>query len=448
MSLISSDRVRAVVGLGVSGISCARFLSQENIDFYIVDSRNEPPGLEEAKSFCPHDRIFLGNLDILLTLPVTELYVSPGIPLSHPVLKQLSDKGVLMRGDIDLFCDYANAPIVAITGSNAKSTVTTLVADMLNVSGYNAVAGGNLGATALDLLSTSVDYYVLELSSFQLETTHSLSAAVATVLNVSEDHMDRYDSLYDYQKVKQRIYRRCRAAVCNKQDILTVPLLPDNTPVNAFTIGAPDLREFGLLPDGKEQWLCYGVERLINTSSIKLKGKHNYANILAALAILKMLDVPFKKDVITSYLSEFEGLPHRCQTVKQVKGAVYINDSKGTNVGATIAALDGFGSAKPNIHLILGGDGKGADFSPLVKPVSQYVKNVYLFGADAGTLEFILGAEVTCHRHENLDSIIMAVSSYAQVGDIVLFSPACASLDMYSNYKERGEHFIRLVRSL
>jgi UDP-N-acetylmuramoylalanine--D-glutamate ligase len=319
---------------------------------------------------------------------------------------------------------------------------------MLSVSGYKAVAGGNLGAPALDLLSDSVDYYVLELSSFQLETTNSLSAAVATVLNVSEDHMDRYDSLHEYQKVKQRIYRKCRAAVCNKQDILTVPLLPDKTPVNAFTTGTPDLNEFGLLSDGKDKWLCHGVKRLIHTSSIKLKGRHNYANILAALAMLKMLDVPFKKDVITSYLSEFSGLPHRCQTVRQVKGAIYINDSKGTNVGATIAALEGFGTSKPNIHLILGGDGKGADFSPLVRPVSKYVKNVYLFGADADSLEFILGSEVTCHRHDNLDSIVKAVSSYAQVGDIVLFSPACASFDMYRSYVHRGEHFMSLVSSL
>ncbi|WP_191603126.1 UDP-N-acetylmuramoyl-L-alanine--D-glutamate ligase [Marinomonas algicola] len=448
MSLISSDRVRAVVGLGVSGISCARFLSQQNMDFYIVDSREQPPSLEEAKLLCSNDKIFLGGLDALLTLPVTELYVSPGIPLNHPILKQLAEQGVLMRGDVDLFCEYANAPIVAITGSNAKSTVTTMVSDMLNVSGYKSVAGGNLGPGALELLSDAVDYYVLELSSFQLETIHSLSAAVATVLNVSEDHMDRYDSLHEYQKVKQRIYRKCRAAVCNKQDILTVPLLPDKTPVNAFTTGTPDLKEFGLLADGGDQWLCYGVERLIHSSSIRLKGKHNYANILAALAILKMLNVPFKKEAITSYLSEFSGLPHRCQTVRQVKGATYINDSKGTNVGATIAAIEGFGSNKPNIHLILGGDGKGADFSPLVKPVSKYVKNAYLFGADADSLEFILGSEVTCHRFENLESIIKAVSTWAQVGDIVLFSPACASFDMYSSYVNRGEHFIDLVSAL
>ncbi|MFT2109842.1 UDP-N-acetylmuramoyl-L-alanine--D-glutamate ligase [Marinomonas sp. 2405UD68-3] len=448
MSVISSDRVRAVVGLGVSGVSCARFLASQNIDFYVIDSREQPPGIDEVQQLCPAEKIFLGNLDVLLTIPVTELYVSPGIPLSHPILKQLSKSGVLMRGDIDLFCDYVDAPIVAITGSNAKSTVTTMVSDMLNVSGYQAVSGGNLGSAALDLLSEPVDYYVLELSSFQLETTRSLKAAVATVLNVSEDHMDRYDSLYDYQRVKQRVYKYCRAAVCNKQDILTVPLLPERTPVSAFTTGIPDLKEFGLLPDGKDLWLCRGVERLINTSSIKLKGKHNYSNILAALAILEMLNVPFKKDVITQYLSEFGGLPHRCQTVRKIKGVTYVNDSKGTNVGATIAALEGLGMNKPNIHLILGGDGKGADFSPLIKPVNQYVKHAYLFGADADSLEFVLGAGVSCHRHDDLDSIVNAVYSFAQVGDIVLFSPACASFDMYQGYTHRGDHFISLVRAL
>ncbi len=448
MSVISSDRVRAVVGLGVSGVSCARFLASQNIDFYVIDSREQPPGLEEIKKICPQNKIFLGDLDVLLTLPVTELYVSPGIPLSLPVLSQLSAKGVLMRGDVDLFCDYANAPIVAITGSNAKSTVTTLVTDMLVVSGYKAVAGGNLGAAALDLLSDSVDYYVLELSSFQLETISSLKAAVATVLNVSEDHMDRYDSLYDYQRVKQRIYKHCRAAVCNKQDILTVPLLPERTPVSTFTTGIPDLKEFGLLSDGDDQWLCRGVERLINSSSIKLKGKHNYSNILAALSILEMLNVPFKLEAITQYLSEFEGLPHRCQTIRKIKGVTYVNDSKGTNVGATIAALEGLGAKEPNIHLILGGDGKGADFSPLISPVNQFVKHAYLFGADADSLEFVLGAGVSCHRHEDLASIVNAVHSFAQVGDIVLFSPACASFDMYEGYVHRGEHFMHLVRAL
>ena len=448
MSVILSDRVRAVVGLGLSGVSCARFLAQQGIDFHVVDSRETPPGLDEIESICAAKNIHLGSLDHLLALPVNELYVSPGIPLSHPVLQKLAAEGVLMRGDVDLFCDYAQAPIIAITGSNAKSTVTTLVADMLITLGYNACAGGNLGRPALDLLTPTADYYVLELSSFQLETTHALRADVACVLNVSEDHMDRYDTLHDYQRVKQRIYRGCKAAVCNKQDSLTVPLLPESTPIRAFSVASPDLKEFGLAAAEHGYWLCRGVERLLHSAHIKLQGKHNYANILASLAMLELLGVDFRSEAIHGYLADFSGLPHRCEFVRNVNGVTYINDSKGTNVGATIAALEGFGSAKGNIHLIAGGDGKGADFSPLIKPVKRYVKHVYVFGKDATSLEMVLGGEVSCHPFSVLEEIVTRVHELAQVGDIVLFSPACASLDMYQNYVERGNHFTRLVTSL
>ena len=247
MSLIGSDRIRAVVGLGATGLSCARFLASKGLDFYVVDSRNEPPGLEEVKAYCPADRIMVGDLEVLENLGVTELFVSPGISLKTPVLKRLAEKGVAMRGDIDLFCDYANAPFVAITGSNAKSTVTTLLALLLQAMGKNAIAGGNLGLPALDLLADDKDYYVLELSSFQLETTHALKADVACLLNVSEDHMDRYDDLYQYQRAKQRVYRGCKAAVCNKQDILTAPLLAEGVPVRAFTTKSPDISAFRII---------------------------------------------------------------------------------------------------------------------------------------------------------------------------------------------------------
>lgn len=449
MSLIGSDRVKAVVGLGATGLSCVRFLASKGMDFYVVDSRDNPPGLQEAKKYCPESRIFTGDLSVLETLGLTELFVSPGIALSTPVLARMAQNGVTMRGDIDLFCDYANAPFVAITGSNAKSTVTTLVALLLQASGKKTKAGGNLGLPALDLLSPDTDFYVLELSSFQLETTHALQADLACLLNVSEDHMDRYKDLYEYQRVKQKVYRGCKAAVCNKQDILTAPLLPEGVPVRAFTTKSPDLKEYGMLKDGDGSWLCRGVERLYHTSDIALKGAHNHANVLAALAMLELLGVAVKSAAVAKVLKEFGGLAHRCETIRTHQDVTYINDSKGTNVGATLAALQGLGvPGKKNMRLIAGGEGKGADFRALAKPIKDLVQAVYLFGKDAEIIASALSAETTIKRYATLDDIVACVEQDSEAGDIVLFSPACASLDMYKNYEARGDHFTSLVKGL
>jgi UDP-N-acetylmuramoylalanine--D-glutamate ligase len=449
MSLIGSDRVRAVVGLGATGLSCVRFLASKGLEFFVVDSRDNPPGLDQAKLLCPNEKIFTGDLSVLETLGVTELYVSPGVALRTPVLARLAERGVAMRGDIDLFCDYVDAPFVAITGSNAKSTVTTLVASLLQACGKNAKAGGNLGPAALDLLSPETDFYILELSSFQLETTNALQADLACLLNVSEDHMDRYDSFYEYQRVKQKVYRGCKAAVCNKQDILTAPLLAEGVPVRSFTTKSPDLKEFGMLTDDDGAWLCRGVERLYHTSQIALKGSHNYANILASLAILELLGIDILSDGVGKVLSDFGGLSHRCETVRNYRGAAFINDSKGTNVGATLAALQGLGSvSNKNILLISGGEGKGADFSDLIKPVSNFVRIVYLFGKDADRIAETLPGDTEIKHFDTLDQIVMSAANEVKEGDIVLFSPACASLDMYKNYELRGEHFVSLVSAL
>lgn len=447
MSLIGSDRSRAVVGLGVTGLSVARFLAKHHIAFYVVDSRDNPPSLDEIKTLCPAERIFLGDLEVLAELPVSELYVSPGIPLYTPVLKTLATQGVAMRGDIDLFCEYANAPIVAITGSNAKSTVTTLVGGLLKAVGKKAEIGGNIGLPALDILADNVDYYVLELSSFQLETTSALSAEVACVLNVSEDHMDRYDSLQSYQQTKQKIYRLCKNALYNKQDILTAPLLPPGTPNSVFTTAAPDLKEFGLIEDGHGFWMSHGVERLYFSDNVALKGKHNLANGLAALAMMHLLGEPVNDARIAAYLANFNGLAHRCELVAEINGVTYINDSKGTNVGATIAALEGFGRGH-NIHLILGGDGKGADFSPLTKVAKTFAKQVYLFGQDAQKIHLSMPDEIDTSIYATLDEIMPVLRQRVEKGDVVLFSPACASLDQYANFNVRGEHFIELVNTL
>lgn len=449
MSLISSDRVRAVVGLGVSGVSTANFLAKQGLDFFVVDSRENPPGLEQVKTICPEDRIYTGSLDALKELGVTELFVSPGIALSTPILKELAAQGVQMRGDIDLFRDYVKAPFVAITGSNAKSTVTTLLNELLLALGKKSVAGGNLGRPALDLLDDQADIYVLELSSFQLETTHHLQADVACLLNVSEDHMDRYDDLYSYQRAKQRIYRGCKAAVCNKQDILTAPLLAQNTPVRAFTKGMPDLKEFGLIKDDEGAWLCHGVKRLLNTQQVRLKGEHNYANVLACLAMLDVMGLPVDAPEVFAVLEQYAGLPHRCETVRELNDVVFINDSKGTNVGATMAALEGLGDSKTkSIHLLLGGVGKGADFSPLAPVIEKYVKQVYVFGKDADQIIDIIPTDTPCSRYQDLSEVIGSVKNNVKAGDIVLFSPACASFDQYKSFEHRGMHFQELVNLL
>ncbi|CUB05880.1 UDP-N-acetylmuramoyl-L-alanine--D-glutamate ligase [Marinomonas fungiae] len=449
MSLISSDRVRAVVGLGVSGVSTAKFLAKQGLDFYVVDSRENPPGLDQVKQFCPAERIFTGGLEHLKNLAVTELFVSPGIALATPILQELAQAGVQMRGDIDLFCDYANAPVIAITGSNAKSTVTTLVNELLLGLGKRSVAGGNLGLPALDCIADDIDFYVLELSSFQLETTHALKADVACLLNVTEDHMDRYDDLYSYQRAKQRIYRGCKAAVCNKQDILTAPLLAQNTPVRAFTKSSPDLKEFGLLKDPDGVWLSKGVKRLFNTEDIKLKGEHNYANVLACLAILDVLELPIEAPEVAQVLATFAGLPHRCETVRELDGVAFINDSKGTNVGATLAALEGLGNKhEKTIHLLVGGVGKGADFSPLAPALAKFVKHLYVFGKDASKIVDIVPEGTSYSEHVELADVMGAVKTQVKQGDIVLFSPACASFDQYKNFEARGDHFVELVNKL
>ena len=447
MALIGSDRVRAVVGLGISGISCAKFLAAKGLEFFVIDSRESPPGLDEVKLIVPEERIFTGSLDELLVLPVTELFVSPGVALAEPVLQTLAKQGVLMRGDIDLFCEHAAAPLIAITGSNAKSTVTTMVADMLTALGKRVQVGGNLGRPALDLIGYQPDYYVLEISSFQLETTQVLNAEVACILNVSEDHMDRYDSLYDYQRVKQKVYRNCKSAVCNKQDILTAPLLPVETPVGVFTTGLADLKEFGLVED-EGYWLCHGVKRLHHSSQIKLRGKHNYANFLASFAMLHLLGLDIEDTAIANYLLEFNGLPHRCEFVSEYEGVTFINDSKGTNVGATLAALEGLGTRQKNIHLLLGGQGKGADFSPLLIGLNKFVKNAYLFGEDANLIASALVNFDHQSSYKNLDQALLSCLDEVESGDIVLFSPACASFDQFKSYVARGEYFTSLVKAL
>ena len=371
--------------------------------------------------------------------------------------------GVEILGDIDLFCmavDAFDAPIVAITGSNAKSTVTTLVGEMAKAAGIDAGVGGNLGTPVLDLLEGGEKaLYVLELSSFQLETTDKLRAAAATVLNVSPDHMDRYPTISDYHAAKQRVYRGCKVAVYNFDDHLTLPLVPDGTPQVAFRLGRPDLKQFGLLQHEGALWLAKGPQPLLATGEMKLKGSHNHANALAALALGEAVGLPMLAMLQT--LRSFGGLEHRCQWIRDLDGVSYYNDSKGTNVGATLAAIEGLGPELANegggkIVLIAGGDGKGAEFDALATPMQQWGRAAILIGRDREAIAQALAASVDSSvdspvdfaREDTLEAAVLRAQKLAQPGDLVLLSPACASFDMFKGFEHRGDCFVAAVEQL
>jgi UDP-N-acetylmuramoylalanine--D-glutamate ligase len=388
-----------------------------------------------------------GELDVEFLCRADELYVSPGLALATPALQAAAARGVKLSGDIDLFARNAKAPIVAISGSNAKSTVTTLVGEMAAAAGKRVAVGGNLGTPALDLLSDDVELYVMELSSFQLETTHDLGAEVATVLNVSEDHMDRYSGLPAYHLAKHRIFRGARQVVVNRQDALSRPLMGEGLPCWTFGLSKPDFKAFGIREENGEKYLAFEFQNLMPVRELKIRGAHNQSNALAALALGHAVGLPF--DAMLASLRSFGGLEHRCQWVRDLDGVSYYNDSKATNVGAALAAIEGLGAdLEGKLVLIAGGDGKGADFKDLKGPVAEHCRAVVLMGRDADLIAAALGDAVPQVRATSLDDAIAHCKALAQPGDAVLLSPACASFDMFKNYEERGLLFARAVEAL
>lgn len=447
MSLIASDHFRIVVGLGKSGMSLVRFLANRGVAFAVADTRENPPELATLHRDYPQVEVRCGALDVEFLCRADELYVSPGLAVATPALQAAAARGVKLSGDIDLFARHAKAPIVAITGSNAKSTVTTLVGDMAVAAGKRVAVGGNLGTPALDLLDDSVELYVVELSSFQLETTEHLGAEVATVLNVSEDHMDRYSGLPAYHLAKHRIFRGARQVVVNRDDALSRPLVADDVPRWTFGLGTPDFHGFGLRDEQGEKWLAFQFEALMPVRDLKVRGAHNHANALAALALGHAVGLP--QGAMLDALRRFEGLEHRCQWVRERNGVSYYNDSKATNVGAALAAIEGLGAdIEGKLVLIAGGDGKGADFAPLAAPVARFCRAVVLLGRDAERLARAVGEAVPLIRVGSLDEAVQQAAQSAQDGDAVLLSPACASLDMFRNFEERGRLFAAAVGGL
>lgn len=444
------EQQKVVVGLGQTGQACARFLKEQGYDVTVVDSRAVPPNFDALKQDFPDIEFCLGGLDQATLCNAGEIVVSPGVSLHEPALQSALDAGVSIIGDIELFRRYVSEPVIAITGSNAKSTVTTLVGDMLRDAGYDAIVAGNIGVPVMDLLNAkrSADMYVLELSSFQLETTSNLKAQVATILNISADHMDRYDSLDSYVEAKQRIYMGAENVVHLCSDPLTAPrdALPDGGNIFQFTSAEPAHQQFGLRIIDGEQWLAFEEVLILPTAALKIKGKHNYLNALAALALGYCVGLTFEQMAKT--LRGFSGLPHRCQHVAEHNKVDFYNDSKGTNVGATLAAIEGIGpEIEGQIVLLAGGNGKGADFKELAPAVSKYVRHIVLIGRDAKKMARDLDGATVISFASSMSEAVTQCIEYASEGDSVLLSPACASFDMFNGFEDRGDKFVAEVAS-
>ncbi len=438
-----------IVGLGASGASALRYLVREGADVVVTDSRAKPPGIDALRTQFPQVQFCLGAFSAPSSLAqFHEAIISPGVSLDEPFVCQLADEGVSLIGDVELFvravqelskgdskCGSAKPAIVAITGSNGKSTVTTLVGDMARAAGRKVAVGGNLGATALDLLSDDVDLYVLELSSFQLETTHSMRCTAAAYLNLSEDHLDRHGDMANYGRIKSRIYAFAGTAVFNRDDGATQQGIDRASTRISFGLHA-DAAAYCLRHIGDEVWLCKGDEGVCPRSVLKLPGQHNLVNALAALALAEAVGID--REACVQALSAFTGLPHRCEFVAQRKGVTWLNDSKGTNVGSSLAALNGLDG---QIVWLGGGQGKGQDFRPLRAPLARKGRAALLFGEDASAIEHALLGAVPIFRRQNMLEALSTAQTLAREGDTVLLSPACASLDQFSNYIERGETF-------
>ncbi|MFG1173763.1 UDP-N-acetylmuramoyl-L-alanine--D-glutamate ligase [Erwiniaceae bacterium CAU 1747] len=427
-----------IIGLGLTGLSCVDFFLARGVTPRVMDTRVVPPGLEKLPAAVER---WLGSLNDSWLLDADLIVASPGMALAHPSLMAAAEAGVEIVGDIELFCREAQAPIVAITGSNGKSTVTTLVGEMAQAAGWQVGVGGNIGLPALMLLEKPAQLYVLELSSFQLETTCSLHAAAATILNVTEDHMDRYPlGMQQYRAAKLRIYENATVCVVNADDAMTMPVRGADARCVSFGV---DVGDYHLNRQQGSIWLRVKGEKVLNTAEMNLTGQHNYTNALAALALADAVGLP--RATSLKALTTFTGLAHRFQLVRENNGVRWINDSKATNVGSTEAALNGLQVAG-TLWLLLGGDGKSADFSSLTRFLQGDNIRVYCFGRDGAELA-ALRPEISVQT-ETMAEAMAQISGQVKSGDMVLLSPACASLDQFKNFEQRGDLFAQLAQEM
>jgi UDP-N-acetylmuramoylalanine--D-glutamate ligase len=435
-----------VLGLGETGLSALRWLLAQGAIVSVADTRENPPNVEVVKAEMPAVAIYLGDFDAAILKASELLVVSPGIALAEPAIQAAIEAGTPAIGDVELFAQYrpSSAKVIAITGANGKTTVTTLVGEMCKAAGLKTVVAGNIGLPVLDaLMLETPDVYVLELSSFQLETTTSLVADAATVLNLTEDHMDRYVDMAAYAAAKAHIFYHAKCQVLNRDDAWS--MIMERPGLNLSTFGLDfDQQAFGIEDVNNEIWLCEGKQHLINVADLHIKGAHNATNALAALALCRAIGLEYAP--LLAALYNFKGLPHRVEWVAELDHVDYYDDSKGTNVGATCAALSGL---PQKVVLIAGGDGKGQDFAPLLPAVNLNARAVVLIGRDAPLIEQAL-AETNVpiyHAHDMQEAVTIA-RRVAQAHDAVLLSPACASFDMYKNYISRAEAFVTAVKAL
>ena len=431
-----------VVGLGATGLSIARYLQRSDTNAMFFDSRDEPPGLEELEEIFPDAKVLLGGSK--LPKSVERIIASPGVADSHPLLAKAHKKKIEVVSDIELFAREASAPFVAVTGSNGKSTVTTLLYHMCRADGREVLAGGNLGEPALDLLDQDKpDVYVLELSSFQLHRTQNLPAQVAVLLNVSPDHLDWHEDEDEYRQSKYRVFHDAKAAVCNRADEEAAKYTKHCDQAVSFGLDAPEDGHFGLRVDDEETYLARGETLLLATRDLAMYGIHNQLNALAALAAGDLLGL--EMEAMLQVLVEFPGLPHRMQFVARIGAVDYINDSKATNVAAAVASIE---SIDKMLVLVAGGDGKGGDFGELSGAVEDKLRGAVLIGKDAEKIAHALDTVMPVHFADTMGAAVSMAAQCAESDDTVLLAPACASLDQYNNYMERGDSFCDAVEAL
>lgn len=425
-----------VAGLGITGLSVVNYLSQHSqpLSIKVIDTRSQAPG---AESLAEHIPLHQGSWQTDWLLAADLIVLSPGIALSTPEIQEAIAHGVRVVGDIELFAWQVEKPVIAITGSNGKSTVTDLAGEVASACGVKVGVGGNIGVPALDLLAQECDLYVLELSSFQLETTSSLRLSAAAFLNLSEDHMDRYDSMADYQQAKQRIFSHAQACIVNQQDPATYPEQVESNRLVEFSL--TEHTRYGLGQYQGQEWMLVDGEPVMASDDVALVGRHNLANVLVVMALLNESGIDFRLGL--DCFKSYGGLTHRCQVVEHGRGVKWVNDSKATNVASTVAALSGL-TLKGRLYLLVGGDGKGADFSELAEPLSSLNVQLCCFGRDG---EQFMSLHPNAKQYTSMDEAISDLAKQLKEGDMVMLSPACASFDQYKNFMVRGDAFTALA---
>lgn len=450
MKASAEDDRTLVAGLGVTGLSVARFLASRGEEVIVIDSRAEPPGLRNLKAAHPELPVIVESLDTRWLEGVSQVVMSPGLGLDTPIAVEARRLGIPLVSDIELFARAVNAPVIGVTGSNGKSTVVTLLARILSAAGQRVAAGGNLGPPALELLDVEAETYVLELSSFQLETTESLKPVAAAVLNVSPDHLDRHGSFERYAALKAKLAHAAETFVFNWDDEAVREMGLAHARAIPFSVAEPLEAGYSSAAHQGARWLCRNGAPFLPVAELRLPGLHNEANALAATALADVVTngaARPQSEAQLDALREFSGLPHRCQWVAEEESVLFINDSKGTNVGATVAALRGLSGP---FVLIAGGQGKGADFAPLVEAARDRLVGAVVIGEAAGELRAALSSVTPVHVAGDMGEAVARAAGLARAAPnrpvTVLLSPACASFDMFADYRERGEAFITAVK--